>query len=141
PSGSGITINNTGSISGGAGGAGGAGVNTGGDGSTGGAAIIGANLIVINSGTVTRGTGGAGGAGTSTGQNGAVGNAITFANGTFGPTDNGSVLEIRQGSNIIGNVVSQNGNATLRLGGATNGSFDVSSIGAAAQYQGFAGFV
>ena len=136
------TITNSGAISGGRGGSGGAG-DTGGTGGTGGAAIFGANVTVINSGTLTAGNGGAGGTGTSTnGAAGVAGNAITFGNIPFGgATDSGSVLEIRQGSTITGNVVSQNNNATLRLGGATNSSFDVSGIGPAAQYQGFVTFV
>jgi hypothetical protein len=51
------------------------------------------------------------------------------------------VLELQAGSTITGNVVDQTGNGTFRLGGLTNSSFDVSTIGASAQYQGFSTFV
>ncbi|MGY3589125.1 autotransporter outer membrane beta-barrel domain-containing protein [Bradyrhizobium sp. USDA 4350] len=91
---------------------------------TGGAGIVGANLTVINSGTVAGGISGAGGI---------RANAITFTGGS-------NILELQAGSTIIGNVAGT-GSDTLRLGGVGNASFDVSTIGSAAQYQGFAAFV
>ncbi|CAG9172926.1 autotransporter family protein [Cupriavidus pampae] len=80
-------------------------------------------LTVINSGTIRAGTGYA--------------NAIEFATGAGRAT-----LELRAGSNIVGNVVAGSGaNDTFRLGGATDSVFDVSSIGDTAQYRFFDTFV
>jgi autotransporter-associated beta strand protein len=56
--------------------------------------------------------------------------AVTFTGGT-------NVLELQAGSTITGNVVAFSAADTFRLGGTANASFDVSQIGAAAQYQGF----
>jgi outer membrane autotransporter protein len=61
-------------------------------------------------------------------------NAVTFGIGT-------NAFELQAGATITGNVVDQTGDGTFRLGGAANGSFAVSNIGPAAQYQGFASFV
>ncbi len=76
-------------------------------------------VLIVNSGTIQAGAGGA--------------DAIDMNAATDTVT-----LELRQGSTIIGNVV---GNATLedtlRLGGTGTDNFDVSTIGAAAQYQNF----
>jgi uncharacterized protein with beta-barrel porin domain len=55
-------------------------------------------------------------------------NAITFTGGT-------NVLELQAGYNITGNVVAFSAADTLRLGGTSNASFDVSVI--ATQYQNF----
>src|SRR5205085_200700 len=60
-------------------------------------------------------------------------NAITFTGGT-------NVLELQAGSFIFGNVVVSGGTGTLRLGGATDSAMSASSIGPAAQYQGFTAF-
>ncbi len=50
-------------------------------------------------------------------------------------------LELRAGSNIEGNVVAgTSGNDILRLGGTDDSSFDVSAIGATAQYRNFENF-
>ena len=51
-------------------------------------------------------------------------------------------LELQAGSLIFGNVVANaaGANDVLRLGGSANASFDVSTIGAAAQYQNFDAF-
>jgi hypothetical protein len=129
---SGATFTNSGSVIGGAGGAAGLvgaqlpGV-AGGNGSAGlgGVGIVGAGLTIIDSGVV--------GGGLSGGGNKRA-NAITFTGGS-------NVLELQSGFAFLGNVVDQTGNGTLRLGGATGESFDVSTIGATGQFQGFANFV
>ncbi len=46
-------------------------------------------------------------------------------------------LELDPGADIVGNVLGGPGTDTLVLGGSGTDSFDVSSIGAGAQYQGF----
>ncbi len=115
------TLTNAGTITGGAGGAGGLGgtglVNgANGVSGVGGTGVSGANLTVVNSGTIAGGSGG--------------GLAITFTGGT-------NTLELRAGSTVTGNVVAFSSADTLRLGGSTNATFDVSTMGAAAQYRGF----
>ncbi|MGY8661494.1 autotransporter domain-containing protein [Bradyrhizobium sp. UFLA05-109] len=155
-----VTNNNT--ISGGSGGNGGSGgTGNGGDGGAG-VSLISAGLI--NAGTITGGNGGiganggyasqgasngAGGAGV-TGSNlqitnsgtitgGLAGDGVTRANAiTF--TGGSNVLELHAGSTITGNVVGT-GSDKLQLGGSTNSSFDASTIGSSAQFQGFATFV
>ncbi|THF56505.1 autotransporter domain-containing protein [Pseudothauera rhizosphaerae] len=131
-SGSGITLTNSGSITGGNGGDGGkswnldgtATINSIGFGGAGGVGVIGANITLVNSGSITGGMGG-------NGSNGSVrANAIEFTGGT-------NVLELQSGYVITGNVAANGTNDTLRLGGTTNGSFDMSQVGAAAQYRGF----
>jgi hypothetical protein len=47
---------------------------------------------------------------------------------------------LQAGSTIIGNVVAFSNADTFRLGGSANASFDVSQIGANAQYRGFGNF-
>ncbi|MFT2094027.1 autotransporter-associated beta strand repeat-containing protein [Acidiphilium multivorum] len=113
---------NSGSISGGNGGIGGA--STGGNGSfgNGGAAITGTNLSIINSGTIS---GGLSGNGSTRAE------AIQFTGGT-------NSLEIRTGSNIIGNVNATAGTNALILGGTVNDSFDTSTVGS--QYLGFSAY-
>jgi fibronectin-binding autotransporter adhesin len=78
-------------------------------------------VTVINSGLIQAGVDGGG----------VLGTAIVFVNGS-------NRLEIRAGSQIVGNVVSfgNQGRAdTLAVGGELNAGFDLSAIGA--QYQGF----
>jgi autotransporter-associated beta strand protein len=84
------------------------------------------NLSIINSGSIS---GGLAGDGVTRA------NAITFTGGT-------NTLQLQAGYSFSGNVVDQTGNGTLQFGGSTNptASFDVSLIGAAAQYRGFASF-
>ncbi|MCK1287277.1 autotransporter domain-containing protein [Bradyrhizobium sp. 44] len=121
------TLINSGSIIGGAGGSGGlAGTFFGIAGATGlgGAGVSGSNLAIINSGTITGGF---------SGDGSTRANAITFSGGS-------NVLELWAGSTIIGNVVGA-GSDTFRLGGANNAGFDVSTLGATAQYQGFSTLV
>lgn len=78
-----------------------------------------ADALIVNSGTLQAGAGGA--------------DAITMSVPTANIT-----LELHAGSRITGNVVgSTTLNDTLRLGGAGSDTFDVSKIGAAAQYRNF----
>ncbi|MDN3278245.1 autotransporter domain-containing protein [Frankia sp. RB7] len=115
------TLTNAGTITGGAagaGGSGGAGLVNGANGvsGVGGTGVSGANITVVNSGTIAGGSGG--------------GLAIAFIGGT-------NTLVLQAGSTISGNVVAFSSADTLRLGGSTNATFDVSTMGAAAQYRGF----
>lgn len=136
------TVVNAGTILGGNGGGsstgGSSGVSSGGAGSggaaggtgapkvaTGGAGITGAGLTIINSGSITGGGGS---------FSGVQANAITFTGGV-------NRLELQAGSTIVGTVDATAGTSnTLALGGAANSTFDVSQVGAAAQYRGFQGF-
>ncbi|MDA9435547.1 hypothetical protein XH88_27855 [Bradyrhizobium sp. CCBAU 51627] len=120
------TLVNSGTVAGASGGAGGAGSSgaTAGTAGTGGAGIVGAGLTIINSGSITGGL---------SGDGVTRANAISFTGGS-------NMLELQAGSTITGNVVGT-GTDTLRLGGSSNASFDVSNIGASAQYQGFSTFV
>ena len=120
---SGTTFTNTGTVMGGTGGAGGAGFPAGSNGA-GGAGIVGSGLSITNNGTIS---GGLGGDGVTRA------NAITFTGGT-------NTLTLQSGSTITGNVVANSSADTFALGGGTNSSFDVSQIGATAQYQGFGVF-
>ena len=167
---SGITVMNSGTITGGNGGTGGSGGGGGsatagaggfagggdgghgGNGGAGAAAISGSDLTVINSGIISRGLGGAAGAGGSggaaasggtatPGSPGANGNSGVNATSAIAFTGGTNVLELRQGSTITGNVVAVSGGTdTLRLGGSTDASFNISQIGAGAQYRNFATF-
>ena len=110
----GLTIDNSGSITGGNSGA--AGLGTG---KAGGAGITGSGLTIITSGAISGGL-------ASDGVTRA--NAITFTGGT-------NILLLENGFSFTGNVVAFSTADTLALGGSTNDSFDVSSMGA--QYQGF----
>jgi len=77
------------------------------------------NALIVNNGTLQAGAGGA--------------DAIIMSTAAGAMT-----LELHSGSVIIGNAVgSTTRTDTLRLGGTGTGSFDVSSIGAAGQYQNF----
>ncbi|MGJ5205591.1 autotransporter domain-containing protein [Bradyrhizobium sp. HKCCYLR20261] len=164
-------LTNSGSITGGNGGDGGNALNSsqpnaGGDGGNGGAGVVFATGgTLINSGSITGGATGIRGIGgsSSNGVFGSAGNGVRGANLTVinsGAISAGSnlsgdplfdanaitftggsnVLEIWASSLINGNVVGT-GSDTFRLGGAANGTFDVSSIGGSAQYQGFSSFV
>ncbi|MDX8525145.1 autotransporter-associated beta strand repeat-containing protein [Mesorhizobium sp. MSK_1335] len=117
---------NTGTIAGGAGGASGVvrSVNSftqSGAAGLGGVGIRGAGLTIVNSGTISGGL---------SGDGVTRANAISFTGGI-------NTLELQAGTNILGNVVAFSAADTLRLSGTANGSFDVSQIGASAQYQGF----
>lgn len=78
-----------------------------------------ADATIVNSGTISAGSG--------------MADAIVMSNATSNFT-----LELQAGSTINGNVI---GNATLddtlRIGGAGTDTFDVASIGVAAQYRNF----
>jgi uncharacterized protein with beta-barrel porin domain len=125
---SGATFVNSGSVAGGAGGAGGLGTRgttpaRGPDGvaGLGGVGVSGAGLTVINSGTISGGV---------SGDGAQRANAVSFTGGT-------NIFELRGGSAVTGNVVAFSTADTFRLGGATNGTFDVSQLGPAAQFRGF----
>ena len=123
------TLINSGTIRGGVGGEAGASPGSG-AGGVGAAAIVGANLTIINSGIIIGAFGGSGGVG----GNGSIRAApISFTGGS-------NVLELQSGSSITGNVVAFSSADTLRLGGTGNATFDLSQIGAAAQYRGFGHF-
>jgi outer membrane autotransporter protein len=127
----GATFANSGTITGGNGGAGGAagttsvGSPSAGSGGVGGIGVVGSGLTIINSGSIAGGVGNNG--------TGAQADAIDFTGGS-------NVLELRAGSTIVGNVVDQTGHGTFRLGGSSDSSFDVSTIGSSGQYQGFSTF-
>jgi uncharacterized protein with beta-barrel porin domain len=86
----------------------------------------GGNNTIITSGAINGGTGFAGQA------------AAVRLNG------GGNTLELRAGYSFIGSVVSisgtTNGGDTLTLGGATNATFDATSIRVGGQYDGFTSF-
>ncbi|MBR1222981.1 autotransporter domain-containing protein [Bradyrhizobium sp. U87765 SZCCT0131] len=87
--------------------------------SGGGAGIVGGELSIVNNGSIIGGT--------------AItqADAITFTGGT-------NRLELWSGSTISGTVdATQGTSSTLALGGPASGQFDVSLIGATAQYRGF----
>ncbi|MET3303149.1 autotransporter family protein [Bradyrhizobium diazoefficiens] len=160
------TVTNAGSITGGSGGSGGgSAIGSGSGGGGGDGLVLAAGGIVINTGMISGGTGGpqgdpryptffppvAGGAGISGAglvvQNagiisgglgnagtGARANAITFTGGV-------NSLELQAGSTVTGNVMAFSYADTLRLGGAANSSFDLSTLGDSAQYRGFGSFV
>ncbi|WP_456713879.1 autotransporter outer membrane beta-barrel domain-containing protein [Bradyrhizobium sp. USDA 4353] len=120
------TLVNSGIIAGGSSGGPGSGQGGSGSGQIGlaGDGVRGSNLAIINSGTISGGNDAGGNL---------FGNAITFTGGS-------NTLEIWASSIINGNVVGA-GSDTFRLGGAANGTFDISNIGGSAQYQGFSSFV
>jgi uncharacterized protein with beta-barrel porin domain len=117
------TITNTSGIAGGDGGTAGSGTVASGVVGVGGVGISGANLTIFNSGTIQ---GGLAGDGVTRAD------AIVFTGGT-------NVLELQAGSTIIGNVMAFSNADTLRLGGATDSSFDAAQIGM--QYLGFGIYV
>jgi outer membrane autotransporter protein len=105
----GATLLNTGTVSGGNGG-GSPGVN--GMEGIGGVGIAGAGITIINSGKIIGGL---------------SGNTLTRAL-PIAFTGGVNVLELQAGSTIAGNVVAFSRADTLRLGGSTNSSFNVSAI-------------
>lgn len=148
-----LTLTNTGVVAAGNGGTGGKG-NPDGAGGAGGAAIVATSLTLSNIGTITGGDGGAGnrsrrlaagGAGIQgtgiiinggTVSGGLANDGVTRAN-AISFTGGTNILELRAGSNIVGNVVAFSAADTLRLGGTTSASFDVSQVGASGQYRNF----
>ncbi len=113
-----ITIGPGGSVIGGNGGPALNGAGQGG----GSAGITGGSLTLIVGGSVTGGTGVFGRE-----------NAVTFTGGT-------NILELQSGATFVGNVVANSAADTLRFGGTTNSTFDVSTIGAAGQFRNFGVF-
>lgn len=141
----------------------------GGAGGQGAAGISAANATIVNlqNGTIGGGSGGVGGLGRTTiffpgfdGAGGAGGYGITGSNlsvTTAGSISGGlssdgttradaihfsggsNTLELQSGYGFTGRVVGTGGDA-LRLGGTTNGTFDVAQIGASAQFRGFSAF-
>jgi hypothetical protein len=79
------------------------------------------NIAIINRGVIRAGAG--------------QSNAIVFGQ----TAASASLLEVQAGSTIEGNVIGAELGTSdvLRLGGAANASFDVSAIGAEAQYRNF----
>ncbi|XSG83243.1 MAG: autotransporter-associated beta strand repeat-containing protein, partial [Methyloligella sp. ZOD6] len=158
--GNGVSITNSGTIRGGDGGLPGSAVSPNpGYGGNGGAGIAGSNLTIVNSGTIAGGDGGAplvagygglGGAGI-TGSNLTVINSGTISAGTApsrgtqgGPIDftgGTNILELRPGSNIVGNVVAFSTADTFRLGGTGSANFAASQLGPSGKYRGFGSFV
>ncbi|WP_429322850.1 autotransporter outer membrane beta-barrel domain-containing protein [Paraburkholderia sp. GAS448] len=164
-----LTITNTGTISGGNGGgggsagSGGSGISaagspggSGGIAGNGGIGITGSNLTIINSGGISGGLSGISGANGTTGGQGPA-PSTGGVGGNSGATGTGSVranaiaftggvnsLELRAGSTItgtVGNAAGVTGTTnTLIWGGSDSASFDVSSIGQAAQYQDFVSY-
>ena len=128
---SGETFPNSDTVAGGAGGGGAGGVSslggasgqdgTGGASGAGGAGIVGAGVTVINSGEIIGGL---------SGDGVTLADAIDFTGAV-------NSLTLLAGSTITGNVVAFSAADTFDLGGSTNSSFDVSQIGATAQYEGF----
>lgn len=109
-------------VTGGSGGTGAGGGSGAGAHGTGGAGLTGSGMTLTLGGQANVTGGLAGGGGTRA-------NAITFTGGT-------NRLEIWSGVTVTGTVVAA-GTSTFALGGATNGSFDLSQLGPAGQYQGF----
>jgi hypothetical protein len=134
-----IDFANFGIISGGTGGSGGiaavADTSRNGKGGNGGDGIVGSGVTIVNAGTIAGGLQGANGNGLGQAAIGTPqdGNAVTFIGGT-------NSLELRAGSTIMGNVVGNGTADTLKLGGTTAASFDISTIGDTAQYRGFEAF-
>jgi outer membrane autotransporter protein len=126
--GSGGTLSNSGTISGGNGGIGGdslrgsAGIA--GDGGIG--IVAGPNADIVTSGTISGGF-----VGDRVGDEAFRASAIEFGSGV-------NRLELRSGFLNEGNVLAiVDSNDTLALGGDADATFDVSTIGSAAQYRGF----
>ncbi|WP_200874199.1 autotransporter-associated beta strand repeat-containing protein, partial [Serratia sp. DD3] len=152
------TLDNSGRIVGGNGGnAGNASdlANRGANGA-GGAGVAGANLFITNTGTITGGNAGnlASPFNTAAGA-GITGSDLTIINigtinagidslGTRGDaiafTGGSNILELYSGFLINGNVIAFSAADTLRLGGTVDDTFDVSTVGTGAQYQGFGNF-
>ncbi len=96
------------------------------------------SVSVINSGVISGLTGNGIYAGTG---GSSVFNSGTISGGTAAIqfSGSGNVLTLAPGSAITGNVLG-GGSDTFQLGGSGAATFDVSALGAAAQYQGFSSF-
>ncbi|MCZ8042825.1 MAG: autotransporter domain-containing protein [Beijerinckiaceae bacterium] len=115
-----VTINAA--VTGGSGGTGAGGGSGAGSVGAGGAGLTGSGMTLTLGGNATV-TGGL------SGDGGTRANAITFTGGT-------NRLEFWSGASVTGTVVAA-GTSTFALGGATNGSFDLSQLGPAGQYRNF----
>jgi fibronectin-binding autotransporter adhesin len=164
-----LTLTNTGTIQGGHGGATGANAAAGSVSAAGGAGVQGSSLTLTNTGTIQGGAGGSAVAGTVAGAGGAgvqgaslqIVNGGTIAGGlssdgatranaiTF--TSGANSLQLQQGWNFVGNVVTSSGaTSTLILGGNTTdltsnaAGTSVSTVFSLPQigtvFQGFSGF-
>ena len=137
--------------------------SNGGNGGNGGAGVTGSGFTLSNSGTITGGTGGihslfsggtggAGGVGVISTGGSTIVNSGSIAggigNGSYGAqadaidfSGSGNTLVIEAGAKFTGNVVSTsgttNGGDTLALGGSTNSSFNVGTVGSGGQFRGF----
>ena len=114
------TLTNSGSIVAGNGGAAGANHSISLAG-VGGVGVTGSNLVVVNSGAISGGL---------SGDGLQRANAVSFTGGV-------NVFEFRVASTAVGNVVAFSAADTFRLGGATDGAFDVTQLGPAAPFRGF----
>jgi outer membrane autotransporter protein len=112
----------TATVRGGDGGAGGAdfGIGPGSPGA-GGVGVLGADLTVITNGSISGGLAGDGAT---------RADAIVFTGGT-------NILELRSGFSFTGDVVANSAADTLRLGGTTDATFDLNTVGAGQQFQNF----
>lgn len=93
----------------------------GGNGAVGGVGVRGSGVSIVNAGNIAGGF-------ASDGTTRA--NAILFSGGT-------NALTLESGAIMTGNVVAASTGDTLAVGGNTNASFDLSQVGASAQFQGF----
>ncbi|RZL60821.1 MAG: autotransporter outer membrane beta-barrel domain-containing protein [Variovorax sp.] len=93
---------------------------------SGGAAVFlsGDGHTLVNAGTISGGLSG-------NGQNRA--NAVTVSGSN-------NTVSVEAGYSFVGNVVASGPGHTFGLGGSAQGTFDVSAIGATAQYQGFTNY-
>lgn len=119
---------------------------------SGGAGGLGGHQFDVGLGPATlRGADGAGGVGVLAEQGATIVTAGNIVGGLGGDgatraaairlLGSDAQLELQTGSTIVGYVDATSGkNNTLVLGGTTNASFDLSDIGASAQYRGFSQF-
>ncbi|BAM92768.1 putative outer membrane autotransporter barrel [Bradyrhizobium oligotrophicum S58] len=98
----------------------------------GGGVFLGSNSLIYNDGTISGGGYGISASGSSIINAGTINGGISF----FGP---GNTLTLAPGS-VINGLVGGSANNTLQLGGSGSSTFDISQLGAAAQYRDFSTF-